>query len=66
MKILVKYCDLRSGLVRAEELQEMIQTGKILSFRRNEDEWVRIGVDPIRGTGGKYRGPERRGNVYFM
>lgn len=66
MKILVKYCDLRSGLVRSDELQEMIQLGKILSFRRNEDEWVRIGVDPIRGMGGKYRGPERRGNVYFM
>jgi len=66
MKILVKYCDLRSGLVRSEELQEMIQSGKILSFRRHDDEWVRIGVDPIRGMGGRYRGPERRGNVYFM
>jgi len=66
MRILVKYNDLRSGVVRADELQELIQSGKLLAFRRDDDEWVRIGVDPIRGIGGGYRGPERRGSVLFM
>lgn len=64
MKIPVKFADLRSGVVRSEDLQELIQTRKIMSFHRN-DEWVKIGVDPIRGIGGKYRGPERRGDVLF-
>ncbi|RII24957.1 MAG: hypothetical protein CXR31_15625 [Geobacter sp.] len=66
MRILVKFTDLRSSVVRADELQELIQSGKVLAFRRSDDEWVKIGVDPIRGTGGRYKGPERRGNVYFM
>lgn len=66
MKIPVKFHDLKTGVVRAEELHELIQTRKIVSFRRDDDEWVKIGVDPIRGMGGNYRGPERRGNVYFM
>ena len=66
MRILVKFTDLRSSVVRAEELQELIQSGKVLAFRRNDDEWVKIGVDPVRGAGGNYKGPERRGNVYFM
>lgn len=65
MKIPVKYTDFRSGVVRSEELQELIITRKIMSFRRDDDEWVKIGVDPIRGMGGRYRGPERRGNVQF-
>ena len=66
MRILVKYKDLKSGVVRTDELQELIQSEKLLAFRRDDDEWVRIGVDPVRGTGGRYRGPERRGNVLFM
>lgn len=66
MRILVKYKDLKSGVVRADELQELIQSEKLLAFRRDDDEWVRIGLDPVRGTGGRYRGPERRGNVLFM
>ena len=66
MRILVKYKDLKSGVVRADELQELIQSEKLLAFRRDDDEWVRIGVDPVRGMGGRYRGPERRGNVLFM
>ncbi len=66
MKILVKFVDERSGVVRADELHDLIQSRKIIAFRRNDDEWVKIGVDPIRGMGGRYRGPERRGNVLFM
>ena len=56
MKILVKFDSERTVAVRAEELQELIHSGKILSFRRNDDEWVQIGVGPIRGMGGRYRG----------
>ncbi len=66
MKILVKFNNERTTAVRTEELEELIQSGQIFAFRRNEDEWVTIGVDPIRGMGGRYRGPERRGNVLFM
>jgi hypothetical protein len=65
MKIPVKFADFRSGVVRSDELQELILTRKIMSFRRDDDEWVKIGVDPVRGMGGRYRGPERRGNVLF-
>ncbi len=66
MKIIVKYEDRGGhGVVRADELQELIQTKKILAFRRLDEEWVKIGVDEVRGNGGNYKGPERRGNVLF-
>ncbi len=64
-KIRVRFDNETTAFVRKEELQELIQSGKIVSFYRN-DEWVKVGVDPVRGVGGKYRGPERRGNVLFM
>ena len=65
MKIVVKYEDRGPGVVRADELEELIQSKKIVAFRRSDEEWVNIGVDEIRGKGGKYKGPERRGNVLF-
>ncbi len=64
MKISVIYSDQRRGIVREDELQELIQSNRVVSFQRQYDDWVKIGVDPTRGTGGRrYRGPERRGNV---
>jgi len=66
MKIPVVYADDRRGLVRAEELQELIERDAIVSFLRSDGESVQVGVDTVRGMGGrKYRGPERRGNVLF-
>ena len=66
MKIPVVFADERRGLVKAEELQELIEQAVIVSFLRSDGECVQVGVDSVRGMGGRnYRGPERRGNVLF-
>jgi hypothetical protein len=66
MKIPVVFADQRSGLVKEEDLQELIQQAAIVSFLRSDGECVQIGSDTVRGMGGrKYMGPERRGNVLF-
>jgi hypothetical protein len=66
MKIPVVFADQKRGLVKAEELQQLIDNCAIVSFLRSDGECVRVGVDPVRGMGGRnYRGPERRGDVLF-
>lgn len=66
MRIPVVFADERRGLVKAEELQALIEQAAIISFLRSDGESVQVGVDVVRGMGGKsYRGPERRGNVLF-
>ncbi|MBU5637945.1 hypothetical protein KOM00_14540 [Geomonas sp. Red69] len=66
MKIPVVFADERRGLVKAEELQKLIEQAAIVSFLRSDGECVQVGVDSVRGMGGRtYRGPERRGNVLF-
>jgi hypothetical protein len=66
MKIAVVFADQRSGMVREEELQELIQCSAILSFVRSDGERVQVAEGQVRGMGGRvYRGPERRGNVLF-
>jgi hypothetical protein len=66
MKIPVVFPDQRRGLVKSEELQQLIEEEAIISFLRSDGESVEVGVDSVRGMGGrKYRGPERRGNVLF-
>lgn len=66
MKIPVVFADERRGLVKAEDLQELIEKAAIVSFLRSDGECVQVGVDTVRGMGGRnYRGPERRGNVLF-
>lgn len=66
MKIPVVFADQRRGLVKAEELQQLIEDCAIISFLRSDGQSVQVGVDAVRGMGGrKYRGPERRGNVLF-
>ena len=57
--ISVIYFDNSAGMVKPEELDELIKKRIILSFRRAEG-WVRISGDPIRENAGKYEGPERR------
>jgi len=65
-RIPVVFVDQRRGLVRPEELQELIQQAGILSFMRSDGENVELAGGQVRGMGGrKYRGPERRGNVLF-
>jgi hypothetical protein len=66
MRIPVVYSDQRRGLVKAEDLQKLIEAAAIVSFLRSDGESVVIGVTPMRGMGGRsYSGPERRGNVGF-
>ncbi len=65
MKIPVIFADASRGTVRGDELQELIQKKRVACFQRGCNEWVKVGVDPTRGTGGmRYRGPERRGDVF--
>ncbi|MCM0083787.1 hypothetical protein L4X63_19550 [Geomonas sp. Red32] len=66
MKIPVVYSDNSPGWVRPEELQQLIDEAAIVSFLRSDGEAVQVGVDPVRGVGGRiYMGPERRGKVGF-
>jgi hypothetical protein len=32
-------------------------------FRPSEKKWVNVRLDPVRGSGGEYKGPERRGTA---
>jgi hypothetical protein len=59
MHIKVIYMDNSAGVVKASSLEQLITTRRIVAFRRSEG-WVKIGRDPVRGKGGKYKGPERR------
>jgi len=59
MPIKVIYIDNTAGVVKACNLDQLIKKGKIVAFRRS-DGWAKVGRDPIRGTGGRYEGPERR------
>jgi hypothetical protein len=60
MMIRVIYADNRSGTVKDHQLDGLITKGKIVAFRRASG-WATIGRDPLRGSGGEYSGPERRG-----
>jgi diguanylate cyclase (GGDEF)-like protein/PAS domain S-box-containing protein len=59
MLIKVMYQNNEYGTVNPFLLDELIASGKIKKFLRSEG-WATIGIDPIRGTGGHYKGPERR------
>jgi hypothetical protein len=60
MQIPVLFSDNSAGQASPEILDELIRNRKIISFRRSGG-WIRIGFDPVRGDGGNYNGPERRG-----
>src|SRR3990170_7946549 len=59
MLIKVMYQNNEYGTVNPFLLDKLIASGKIKKFLRSSG-WVTIGVDPIRGTDGHYKGPERR------
>jgi len=47
--------------VTSDLLDSLITQDKITHFYRpSEERWVSIRLDPVRGSGGGYRGPERR------
>jgi hypothetical protein len=45
--------------VNVRDLQQLIDDGKVIAFRRSSG-WVKVGCEPARGSGGDYPGPERR------
>ena len=48
--------------VTREVLDTLIVRDGITHFYRpSERRWVNIRLDPVRGSGGRYQGPERRG-----
>lgn len=60
MMVRVMYHDGMTEMVRPPVLQHLIETGKILKFRRS-DGWAVLGADPIRvQLNHGFRGDERR------
>jgi hypothetical protein len=48
--------------VTSELLDSLITQDEITHFYRpSENRWIDIRIDPVRGSGGGYQGPERRG-----
>jgi hypothetical protein len=48
--------------VTSDLLDSLIKKDEITHFYRpSEKRWVNIRLDPVRGRGGGYQGPERRG-----
>jgi hypothetical protein len=59
--IMVIYERDTDGITSRQCLNEMIASKRIIQFyRESEKKWVTVGIDPIRGVGGIYDGPERR------
>jgi hypothetical protein len=61
MLVRVMYQNDRFDMVKPSVLAGLISSGKLKKFRRDR-EWVVVGADPVRGSGGSYEGPERRKN----
>ena len=59
MLISVIYHDDEHDIAKPYQLDRLISSGKIKKFLRSSG-WITVGVDPIRGIGGSYKGPERR------
>lgn len=56
-----QYHDNSYVYVPASALQALIASKTIVRFYRPiEQRWVDIVIDPVRGSGGLYNGPERR------
>lgn len=61
MVLHVQYHDNKYDYVSQTILEELINAQRIKRFYRpSEERWVAPDLDPIRGIGGYYRGPERR------
>lgn len=62
MMLRVQYQNLTYDYVDTHTLDQLL-TGKGLArfYRPSEGRWVDISRDPVRGLGGDYSGPDRRG-----
>lgn len=57
----VKYANGVNDVVNQKLLDELIAGNALKEFYRpSESRWVKPGVDPVRGFGGRYIGPDRR------
>lgn len=61
MLVRIMYQNDKYDMVKTSALDELISSGRLKKFHRSQ-EWVTLGVDPVRGRGGLYKGPERRKN----
>lgn len=62
MMIRVIYNELMAGKVQDTHIDRLIRENKIVGFFRS-DGYVRVGNDPLRGSGGEYNGAERRRTI---
>jgi len=62
MLIRVQYVSGKFDYTDRLTLHRLIESGKLKKFLRpSSQDWVTIGVDPVRGQGGGlYQGPDRR------
>jgi len=57
----VKYMDNSYDYIAGTVLDRLIREHRVKRFyRSSEERWITIGIDPIRGMGGVYAGPDRR------
>jgi len=57
----VQYEDLHYDYVDTHTLERLLADKRLLQFyRTSEERWVNVYRDPIRGSGGAYKGPDRR------
>ncbi len=59
MLVRVMYQNQKFDFVKPFLLDELLYLKRIKKFLRSEG-WATLGINPMRGTGGSYEGPERR------
>lgn len=64
MNMKVVFQDNRENIIDSRLLNEMMTVKMIKMFMRSGG-WAVVGIDPVRGSGGDYTGPDRRG-LYGM
>jgi hypothetical protein len=65
MVLRVQYQDDKFDYVNETTLGRLIFSREIKRFYRpSEEKWITPGLDPVRGAGGPYAGPERRQAQY--
>jgi hypothetical protein len=61
MMLYVQYLDNHYDYVNTRTLDRLIEEKRVRMFYRlSEARWVDVYHDPIRGSGGAYKGPDRR------